>query len=153
MVVGAVVVLWICFPPRNMFGRDEGYAEDIGALRQVLRKQICDALPSDATNISYIYERRYGSGDFQLTLPEQEFLSWAERQGWNVQRVISPECKTIWNPTLGNPRRVTIRDGYYYRRRNAETPPHNYLLLAYDNDTNTLYLGIAPPYKGDMFKN
>jgi len=152
MVVGAVFVLYLYFTLRYMLGQDEGYAEDVGALRKILRKQICDALPSGATHISYIYERRCAVGRFQFIVPEKEFLSWAKRQGWNVERVISPESKTIWNPTLGTPRRVTIRDGYYYRRRNAETPPHNYLLLAYDNDTNTLYMGIAPPYKGDMFK-
>jgi hypothetical protein len=151
MVVAAVVVLWICFPPPNMFGRDMGYAADVGALRQVLRKQICDALPSGATHISYIYARRHGIGKFQFTVTEQEFLSWVERQGWNVQRVISPESKTVWNPTSGNPRRVTIKDGYYYTRRSAETL-QNFLSLAYNNDTNTVFLEIAPPYEGDMFK-
>jgi len=152
MVVGAVVVLWICFPPPNMFGQDKGYAENLGALRKVLRKQICDALPSGATHIFYRYERACGVGEFQFIVPEKEFLSWAERQGWTVQRVMSQEGETIWNSVSGGSHMVTIRDGYYYTRRNAETPPLNYLSLAYDNGTNTLYLEIAPPYRGDMFK-
>jgi len=151
MVVGAVFVLYLYFTLRYMLGQDEGYAEDVGALRKVLRKQICDALPSGATRISYIYLRRHGIGKFQFIVPEQEFLSWAERQGWNVQRVISQEGRTIWNPTSGTPRIVTIRDGYYYTRRSAETL-RNFLSLSYNNDTNTAFLVIAPPYKGDMFK-
>jgi hypothetical protein len=151
MVVSAFVFLCIRYPPRNMFGRDEGYAEDVGALRKVLRKQICDALPSGATHISYIYLRRHGIGKFQFTVTEQEFLSWAERQGWNVQRVISPESKTVWNPSLGTPRRVTIKDGYYFTRQSTEWT-RNFLSLSYNNDTNTVFLEIEPPYKGDMFK-
>lgn len=151
MVVGAVFVLYLYFTLRYMLGQDEGYAEDVGALRKVLRKQICDALPSRATRISYIYLRRHGIGKFQFTVPEQEFLSWAERQGWNVQRVLSPKGITRWNPTSGTPRILTIRDGYYFTRRSTETL-RNFLSLAYDNDTNNIFLEISPPYKGDMFE-
>ena len=147
-----VLMAWICQHARDPHGRDVGSAADYAALGQVLPWPICGALPSRAKNITYSYDRSCGYGIFEFVLPEEDFLAWCQRQDWPVRRVVSKDDNAILNSPTGGVRSIRISGGYYYTRRNADTPPKNFMQLRYNVSTHEVYLAIAPPYKGDLFK-